>query len=57
MAGLVRGAGVTSWSVEQSQRDAFVLRLTDNLVSAAFHYSKARACWRRPAITQLQGGR
>ena len=57
MAGLVRGAGVTSWSVEQSQRDAFVLRLTDNLVSAAFHYSKARACWRRLDMTQLQGGR
>ena len=44
MAGLVRGACVTGgWSVEQAQRDAFVGRITDNLASAAFHYSKARA--------------
>ena len=55
MAGLVRGAGVTSWSVEQSQRDAFVLRLTDNLVSAAFHYSKARGAHATRTM-QLQPG-
>ena len=43
MAGLIRGACVTGgWSVEQSQRDAFVSRITDNLASASFHYNKAR---------------
>jgi hypothetical protein len=43
MAGLIRGACVTGgWSVEQAQRDAFVARLADNILSAAFHYNKAR---------------
>jgi Ran GTPase-activating protein (RanGAP) involved in mRNA processing and transport len=46
MAGLIRGACVTGgWSVEQTQRDAFVARLSDNILSAAFHYSKARLRW------------
>ena len=43
MAGLIRGACVTGgWSVEQAQRDSFVARLADNILSASFHYKKAR---------------
>jgi len=43
MAGLIRGAGISSWSLSQEERDATVARLTDTLLSTSFHWHKARA--------------
>ena len=43
MAGLIRGAGISSWSLSQEERDATVARLTDTLLSTSFHWQKARS--------------
>lgn len=40
MSGLVRGANLSGWSLEQRERDALVSRLSDTLLAASFHWGK-----------------